>query len=195
ARESARLMDRDKTHLLKSSGPVGTADRVLAVARETLAELGKGMLNVSIVSNPEFLRAGSAVYGCIRPDRIVAGRPDEATTQCIANLSAPFNPHPDPTLLTDHRTAAPVKYAANAMLATRISFMNEIALLADRLGVDVNAVRKGLGSDSRIGYHFLYPGCGFGGSCFPKDLKALIRTAEEQDVPPLLLRAVSEVNN
>lgn len=195
AREIARLMDSDKTLIIKSTVPVGTADRVLAVARETLAELGKGMLNVSIVSNPEFLREGSAVNDCIRPDRIVAGCPDEATRQCIAKLYAPFNHNHDRILFMDNRSAELVKYASNAMLATRISFMNEIALLADRLGVDVNAVRKGLGSDSRIGYHFLYPGCGFGGSCFPKDLKALIRTAEEQDVPPLLLRAVSEVNN
>lgn len=195
AREIAHLMTEDKILIIKSTVPVGTADRVLSTARQTLVEQGKLALNVSIVSNPEFLREGSAVHDCIRPDRIVAGCPDEASRQCVAKLYAPFNHNHERLLFMDNRSAELVKYASNAMLATRISFMNEMALLADRLGVDINAVRKGMGSDSRIGYHFLYPGCGFGGSCFPKDLKALIHTAEEQELEPVLLRAVREVNN
>lgn len=195
AREIARLMQSPKTLVIKSTVPVGTADLVRVTVQEELVKLGKTGLSFSVVSNPEFLREGSAVEDCMKPDRIIIGCTDEASRQLMATLYAPFNHNHDRLMVMDNRSAELVKYASNAMLATRISFMNEIANLAERLDVDVNAVRKGMGADTRIGYHFLYPGCGFGGSCFPKDLKALIRTAEDQGVEPRLLKMVREIND
>lgn len=195
AREIARLMASDKILIIKSTVPVGTADRVLAAAQQELEEQGKASLKVSVISNPEFLREGSAVSDCIRPDRIIVGCDDEMVRQQISRLYAPFNHNHDRLIFMDSRSAEMVKYASNAMLATRISFMNEMALLAERLGADINAVRKGMGADPRIGYHFLYPGCGFGGSCFPKDLKALIHSAEENRLEPTLLKAVRDIND
>lgn len=195
ARDIARLMDSHKTLVIKSTVPVGTADLVQRTVAEELLSLGKAGLSVDVVSNPEFLREGSAVEDCMKPDRIIIGCTAEPSRQLMVELYAPFNHNRDRLLFMDNRSAELVKYASNAMLATRISFMNEIASLAEQLGVDVNAVRKGMGSDPRIGYHFLYPGCGFGGSCFPKDLKALIHTAEEQGVDARLLKTVRNINN
>lgn len=194
AREIARLMDCNKTLVIKSTVPVGTADLVHETVVEELAQLGKAALAINVVSNPEFLREGSAVEDCMKPDRIIIGCSGERSRQLMTELYAPFNHSRDRLLFMDNRSAELVKYASNAMLATRISFMNEIANLAERLGVDVNSVRKGMGSDPRIGYQFLYPGCGFGGSCFPKDLKALIHTAEEQGVNAKLLKTVRDIN-
>ena len=193
-RDIAKLMQGDKTLVLKSTVPVGTADLVVATVAEQLAELGKSHLTVHVVSNPEFLKEGSAVADCMRPDRIIVGCNHEVPRQQLSELYAPFNRNHERLMFMDNRSAEMVKYAANAMLATRISFMNEMANLAERLGVDINAVRKGIGSDPRIGYHFIYPGAGFGGSCFPKDLRALIHTAESNGLEPHMLKTVRDVN-
>src|SRR5690606_37095991 len=171
-----------------------TADKVRAEVGATLEIRGKTQLNAWVVSNPEFLKEGSAIADCTRPDRIIVGTQDAAAQAQMAELYAPFNRNHERTLYMDNRSAELVKYAANAMLATRISFMNELANLAERLGVDIEAVRKGIGSDPRIGYHFIYPGCGFGGSCFPKDLNALIHTAEVNGLDPRLLKTVVRIN-
>src|ERR1700761_8358643 len=186
----------------KSTVPVGTAQRVRAVIDE---ELGKRGLAVSaqhrfsVVSNPEFLKEGAAVDDFMRPDRIVLGSDeDEAglrARELMKRLYAPFNRNHERTMYMDVRSAEFTKYAANAMLATRISFMNEMSNLADRVGADIEAVRRGIGSDPRIGYHFLYAGCGYGGSCFPKDVQALIRAASESGHNLRILEAVEEVND
>lgn len=195
AREIANLMESDRTLIIKSTVPVGTADEVLATAREELERLGKGHLQVRIVSNPEFLKEGSALSDCMRPDRIIVGTSDELAQKQLAELYAPFCRNHEKLMFMDNRSAELTKYAANAMLATRISFMNELANLTELLGADIEAVRKGIGSDPRIGYHFIYPGCGFGGSCFPKDLRALLHTAQHSGMPMRLLQSVSEVND
>lgn len=194
ARQIASLMEQDCTLVIKSTVPVGTADKVRAEVGATLEIRGKTQLNAWVVSNPEFLKEGSAIADCTRPDRIIVGTQDAAAQAQMAELYAPFNRNHERTLYMDNRSAELVKYAANAMLATRISFMNELANLAERLGVDIEAVRKGIGSDPRIGYHFIYPGCGFGGSCFPKDLNALIHTAEVNGLDPRLLKTVVRIN-
>lgn len=194
ARNIARLMHNDKTLVIKSTVPVGTADLVVETVAEQLADLGKSDLNVHVASNPEFLKEGSAVADCMRPDRIIVGCAHDKPRQQLTELYAPFNHNHERLMFMDNRSAELVKYAANAMLATRISFMNEMANLAERLGVDISAVRKGIGSDPRIGYHFIYPGAGFGGSCFPKDLKALIHTAESHGLEPHMLKTVRDVN-
>jgi len=199
ARQIASIMTEDKILVVKSTVPVGTADLVACAVAEQLAtqhhpESGP-VPRVHVVSNPEFLKEGSAVEDSLRPDRIIIGCDAPAPRKALAELYAPFNHNRDRLMFMDNRSAELVKYAANAMLATRISFMNEIANLAERLDVDINAVRKGIGADPRIGYHFLYPGCGFGGSCFPKDLKALINTAERNGIEPQILKAVNSVNN
>lgn len=195
ARQIAGLMEQDRTLVIKSTVPVGTADKVRMETRATLDARDKTHLNAYVVSNPEFLKEGSAVADCSRPDRIIIGSQDPIAQAQMAELYAPFNRNHERTTYMDNRSAELVKYAANAMLATRISFMNELASLAESLGVDIEAVRKGIGSDPRIGYHFIYPGCGFGGSCFPKDLKALIHTAEENGIEPRLLRTVTRIND
>lgn len=173
--------------------PVGTADKVRAVMEETLKSRGLE-INFDVVSNPEFLKEGAAVADCMRPERIVIGTDNEEVIDLLRELYEPFNRNHDRMILMDIRSAELTKYAANCMLATKISFMNEIANLAERLGADIEKVRMGIGSDSRIGYSFIYPGCGYGGSCFPKDVQALIRTAEQIGYTPKILQAVEEVN-
>ncbi|MFO1423869.1 MAG: UDP-glucose/GDP-mannose dehydrogenase family protein [Candidatus Competibacteraceae bacterium] len=177
----------------KSTVPVGTADVVRETIAAALAERG---LNVpfSVVSNPEFLKEGVAVQDFMRPDRIIVGSDDYRATLLLRNLYAPFNRNRDRLIEMDVRSAELTKYAANAMLATKISFMNEIANLAERLGADIEKVRVGIGADPRIGYHFIYPGAGYGGSCFPKDVKALEYTARSVNYEAVLLKAVEAVN-
>lgn len=189
----ASLMDAPKIIIDKSTVPVGTADRVRGVIDARLRERGVD-LDFDIVSNPEFLKEGAAVNDCLRPDRIVVGtsRPDIA--EKMRELYAPFNRNHDRMIVMDVRSAELTKYAANCMLATKISFMNEMANLAEILGADIENVRRGIGSDERIGYHFIYPGCGYGGSCFPKDVQALVRTAEMVQYDARLLKSVEEVN-
>jgi len=148
-----------------------------------------------VVSNPEFLKEGSAIDDFNRPDRIVIGAEDEQAIKVMRDMYAPFQRNHDRLMVMDIKSAELTKYAANAMLATRISFMNELANLAERVGADIEHVRKGIGSDQRIGYHFLYAGCGYGGSCFPKDIRALQRTGEEYGLPLKVLHAVEEVNH
>jgi len=177
----------------KSTVPVGTADRV----RETVAaELAarNATIGFDVVSNPEFLKEGAAVDDCLRPDRIIVGASSERAVSVLRKLYAPFNRNHDRMVVMDERSAELTKYAANAMLATKISFMNEIANIAERVGADVELVRQGIGSDPRIGYHFIYPGAGYGGSCFPKDVQALERTARSYGYDARLLTAVEAVN-
>jgi len=178
----------------KSTVPVGTADRVRATIREALAQRG-ATDEFTVVSNPEFLKEGAAIDDFMRPDRIVIGADDPRGIAAMRAVYAPFQRSHDRMLVMDVRSAELTKYAANAMLATRISFMNEIANLADRLGADVEAVRQGIGADPRIGFHFLYPGVGYGGSCFPKDVKALRHTGQQHGVELKVLAAVEDVND
>ncbi|WP_412460018.1 UDP-glucose dehydrogenase family protein [Pseudomonas sp. SC11] len=194
-RQIAELMDADRTLIVKSTVPVGTADQVMNLARERLHSLGKDHLHVRVVSNPEFLKEGSALADCMRPDRIIVGTRDPLAHTQLAELYAPFCRNHEKLMFMDNRSAELTKYAANAMLATRISFMNELANLSEHLGADIEAVRRGIGSDPRIGYHFIYPGCGFGGSCFPKDIKALLHTAEHSGMPLRLLQSVNDIND
>lgn len=194
-RQITELMEGDRTLIVKSTVPVGTADQVLVLARDELQRLGKAQFQVRVVSNPEFLKEGSALADCMRPDRIIVGTRDAVAHDQLSELYAPFCRNHEKLMFMDNRSAELTKYAANAMLATRISFMNELANLSERLGADIEAVRKGIGSDPRIGYHFIYPGCGFGGSCFPKDIKALLHTAEHSGMPLRLLQSVNDVND
>ena len=194
ARTIARHMDGPRIVINKSTVPVGTADKVSAVIAAGLEQRGV-QYPYDVVSNPEFLKEGAAVGDCQRPDRIIIGTGNPASEAKLRELYAPFNRNHDKIVVMDVRSAELTKYAANAMLATKISFMNEIANLAERLGANVEAVRRGIGSDPRIGYHFIYPGVGYGGSCFPKDVKALIHTAKEVDFEPLLLNAVEDRNH
>lgn len=194
ARTIAQHMDGPRIVINKSTVPVGTADKVRATIARELAERGKDLV-FDVVSNPEFLKEGAAVSDCQRPDRIVIGTGNSRSEAVLRELYAPFNRNHDRIVVMDVRSAELTKYAANAMLATKISFMNEIAGLAERLGADVEAVRRGIGSDPRIGYHFIYPGAGYGGSCFPKDVKALIHTARQTGFEPLLLDAVEQRNH
>jgi UDPglucose 6-dehydrogenase len=177
----------------KSTVPVGTADRVREAVLEVLAQRNLD-LEFDVVSNPEFLKEGAAIDDFMKPDRIVVGTDNPRTTELMRALYAPFNRSHDRLLSMDIRSAELTKYAANAMLATKISFMNELANLAEQLNADIEQVRLGIGSDPRIGYHFIYPGCGYGGSCFPKDVKALERTAKEIGYKAQLLEAVEAVN-
>ncbi len=178
----------------KSTVPVGTADRVRnAVAAELAAR--SATVEFDVVSNPEFLKEGDAVEDCLRPDRIIIGSSSERAVGMLRKLYAPFNRNHERTVVMDERSAELTKYAANAMLATKISFMNEIANIAERVGADVELVRQGIGSDPRIGYHFIYPGAGYGGSCFPKDVQALERTARDVGYNARLLNAVESVNH
>jgi UDPglucose 6-dehydrogenase len=178
----------------KSTVPVGTADKVRAAIAEVLAERGAA-IDFAVVSNPEFLKEGAAVDDFMRPDRIIIGADDERAIGLMRELYAPFQRHHDKLVVMDVRSAELTKYAANAMLATRISFMNELALLAERVGADIEQVRLGIGSDPRIGFGFLYAGAGYGGSCFPKDVKALIHTAEASGRALQVLRAVEAAND
>jgi UDPglucose 6-dehydrogenase len=194
ARSIGRRMTDFKIVVGKSTVPVGTADRVRAAIAEELAARGT-KLAFAVASNPEFLKEGAAVEDFMKPDRVVIGADDERAIAALRAVYAPFMRNHDRLLVMDVRSAELTKYAANAMLATRISFMNELANLADALGADIEHVRQGIGSDPRIGYHFLYPGVGYGGSCFPKDVKALRHTADELGRPLLILDAVEEVND
>ncbi|WP_233885914.1 UDP-glucose dehydrogenase family protein [Paraburkholderia flagellata] len=197
ARNIGRHMTGFKVVVDKSTVPVGTAALVHDAIASELRKRGESHM-YSVVSNPEFLKEGAAVEDFARPDRIVLGCnddvPGERAKEVMKRLYAPFNRNHERTLYMDVHSAEFTKYAANAMLATRISFMNELANLADRVGADIEAVRRGVGSDPRIGYDFLYAGCGYGGSCFPKDVKALMRTAEDFGEPLQILRAVESVN-
>ncbi len=195
ARSIGRLMTDYKVVVDKSTVPVGTADKVHAAIADELQQRGV-TTPYAVVSNPEFLKEGAAVEDFMRPDRIVVGANDEQAILLMRALYAPFQRNHERLILTDVRSAELTKYAANAMLATRISFMNELANLAEKLGADIEMVRQGIGSDPRIGYHFLYPGCGYGGSCFPKDVKALIKTAStDGDLDLRVLTAVEEAND
>ena len=194
ARTIATHMAQPKTIVNKSTVPVGTADKVAAEVRQTLAQRGADIA-FEVVSNPEFLKEGAAVADCMRPDRIVIGTSSPSAERQLRELYAPFNRNHDRIVLMDVKSAELTKYAANAMLATKISFINEIANLAERLGADIEAVRRGIGSDPRIGYQFIYPGVGYGGSCFPKDVKALIHTAQSVDFSPEVLLAVERRND
>jgi UDPglucose 6-dehydrogenase len=195
ARNIGRFMTSAKVIVDKSTVPIGTGDKVTAAVAE---ELKKRNLDIhySVVSNPEFLKEGAAVEDFMRPDRIVIGTEDPKAIEVMKQVYAPFQRNHERLVVTNLRSAELIKYAANSMLATRISFMNELANLAEIVGADIEMVRQGIGSDPRIGYHFLYPGCGYGGSCFPKDVKALIKTAKDVAGFDLkLLKAVEEVND
>ena len=193
AQTIASHMNTDKILVNKSTVPVGTADKVKMRVDEVLAARGT-RFGFHVCSNPEFLKEGSAVDDCMKPDRIVIGTDSDDVIETMRELYEPFNRNHERLVLMDVRSAELTKYAANCMLATKISFMNEMAGLAEMLGADIEMVRQGIGSDPRIGYHFIYPGCGYGGSCFPKDVQALKRTAEEIDFEPVLLRAVENRN-
>jgi len=193
ARNIGRHMTDYKVVVDKSTVPVGTADLVRAAMADELARRGMA-LDFAVVSNPEFLKEGAAVEDFMRPDRIVVGADDERAILLMRALYSPFIRNHDRLLVMDIKSAEFTKYAANSMLATRISFMNELALLAEKVGADIELVRKGIGSDPRIGYHFLYAGTGYGGSCFPKDVKALISTARDAGVELKVLPAVAAAN-
>ncbi len=177
----------------KSTVPVGTGDTLRAHIEAGLQKAGRA-LEFDIVSNPEFLKEGSAVEDCRRPDRIIIGCEREEVREVMRDLYAPFNRNHDRIMFMDLRSAELTKYAANCMLATKISFINQIAELAEHLGADIEAVRMGIGADQRIGYHFIYPGCGYGGSCFPKDMRALIHSAQQANCSSDLLQAVEAIN-
>ncbi|TLX21341.1 UDP-glucose dehydrogenase family protein [Thermomonas fusca] len=193
ARTIGRHIERPVVVVDKSTVPVGTADKVRATIDAELTARGAG-IDFEVVSNPEFLKEGAAVEDCMRPDRIVIGTSSASALETLRRLYAPFNRNHERIVAMDVRSAELTKYAANAMLATKISFMNEIANIAEQVGADVEMVRKGIGSDPRIGWHFIYPGAGYGGSCFPKDVQALARTAAQHGVQPRLLEAVEAVN-
>ena len=193
ARSIGRLMTDHKVIVDKSTVPVGTADKVKAAVAEELARRGV-TVDFAVCSNPEFLKEGAAVEDFMRPDRVIVGADDEQAFLLMRALYAPFVRNRDRVLLMDVRSAEFTKYAANAMLATRISFMNELSRLAERVGADIELVRAGMGTDHRIGTHYLYAGAGYGGSCFPKDVKALAHTAADAGIPSKMLAAVEAVN-
>ena len=193
ARNIGRHMTDYKVIVDKSTVPVGTGDKVHEAVRAELAERGVEV-GYAVVSNPEFLKEGAAVEDFMRPDRVIVGADDERAVLLMRALYAPFIRNRDRLLVMDRRSAEFTKYAANAMLATRISFMNELALLAERIGADIELVRQGIGSDPRIGTQFLYAGAGYGGSCFPKDVKALVRAAEDTGIGLKVLNAVEAAN-
>ncbi|QGU32816.1 UDP-glucose dehydrogenase family protein [Thermochromatium tepidum] len=193
ARAIAEHMTEYRILVNKSTVPVGTADRVADTVREVQARLGR-TVEFDVVSNPEFLKEGAAIEDFMRPDRIIVGTDNPRTAELLRALYAPFNRSHDRLMLMDVRSAELTKYAANAMLATKISFMNELSNIAEAVGADIEKVRVGIGSDPRIGYQFIYPGCGYGGSCFPKDVRALERTARGLGYEAELLRAVEAVN-
>ena len=194
AGEIGRRMVRDLIVVNKSTVPVGTAGLVSEIISRELARRELA-LNFTVVSNPEFLKEGSAIADCQRPDRVIIGSSDSQAIEIMKELYAPFVRVRDRFIIMDTTSAEMTKYAANAMLATRVSFMNEMAGICEALGADVNQVRVGLGSDSRIGYSFLFAGCGYGGSCFPKDVKALIKSAHDAGCPVNLLKAVEDIND
>lgn len=193
AREIGKLMTKSLIVVDKSTVPVGTADSVRAIIREELQKRSL-QLPFDVVSNPEFLKEGDAISDFMKPDRVVIGAESEDSAAVMRELYAPFARTREKLIVMSIRSAEMTKYAANCMLATKISFINEIATICEKVGADVREVRTGIGSDSRIGYQFIYPGVGYGGSCFPKDVKALIQTADTAGVEPTLLNAVEAVN-
>ena len=193
ARTIGRHLSKPAVVVNKSTVPVGTADKVRAAIAAELAARGADVA-FEVVSNPEFLKEGAAVNDCMRPDRIVLGSRSAPAIETMKRLYAPFNRNHERIVVMDERSAELTKYAANAMLATKISFMNEMANIAERVGADIEMVRHGIGSDPRIGYHFIYPGAGYGGSCFPKDVQALERTARQHGYEASILGAVEAVN-
>ncbi len=194
AKSIGQEMEGFKIIVDKSTVPVGTADLVRAAVAEELAKRGEE-IEFDVVSNPEFLKEGAAIDDFMKPDRVVIGADNVRTAEIMKELYSPFMRRTNRLILMDVKSAEMTKYAANAMLATRISFMNQIANLCEKMGADVASVREGIGSDSRIGYDFLFPGVGYGGSCFPKDVKALVKTAEENDYDFIILRAVEAAND
>jgi UDPglucose 6-dehydrogenase len=193
ARTIGELMNNYKVVVTKSTVPVGTADKVRAAVRESLVKRGMS-LEFDMASNPEFLKEGAAIADFMKPDRVVIGTDNPRTTELMRALYEPFTRNHDRLIVMDIRSSELTKYAANSMLATKISFMNELANIAERVGADIEKVRIGIGSDPRIGYSFIYPGTGYGGSCFPKDVQALIRSAHEVGHEPQILNAVEAVN-
>jgi len=193
AKSIGKYMNKHMYVVDKSTVPVGTADKVRATIQKELDKRGVD-LTFDVISNPEFLKEGAAVEDFMRPDRVVIGADNQKAIEVMKELYAPFTRSHERFISMDIRSAEMTKYAANAMLATKISFMNDIANICERVGADVNKVRVGIGSDRRIGYSFIYPGCGYGGSCFPKDVQALIKTSKEYGYEPKVLEAVEEVN-
>lgn len=194
AEEIGRLMNDHLIVVNKSTVPVGTAEKVKEIIKDELDKRDLH-LNVNVVSNPEFLKEGSAVQDFMRPERVIIGSDNDDVIQIMKELYSPFTKNHERFIIMDVRSAEMTKYAANAMLATRISFMNEMANICEEVGADINRVREGIGSDGRIGYSFLYPGCGYGGSCLPKDVKALIKTADTHGYNSKFLKEVESVNN
>ncbi|WP_319544079.1 UDP-glucose/GDP-mannose dehydrogenase family protein [uncultured Pseudodesulfovibrio sp.] len=194
AREIGQRMTSPKIVVDKSTVPVGTADRVRGIISEELEKRGES-ISFDVVSNPEFLKEGDAVSDFMKPDRVIVGTEDKNSAKALQNLYGPFARSREKLIVMGVRSAEMTKYAANCMLATKISFINEVANICERVGANVSEVRAGIGSDSRIGYSFIYPGVGYGGSCFPKDVKALIGTAAENGYNAKLIRSVDEVNN
>lgn len=193
ARTIGQHLDKPTVVVDKSTVPVGTAEKVAATIAQALKERGAA-IPFEVASNPEFLKEGDAINDCLRPDRIVIGADSVDAVDLLKRLYAPFNRNHDRVVTMDVRSAELTKYAANAMLATKISFMNEMANIAEKVGADIEMIRRGIGSDPRIGWHFIYPGAGYGGSCFPKDVQALARTAQQNGHTTLLLDAVESVN-
>lgn len=194
ADDIGRHMDDYRVVVTKSTVPVGTAEKVRNALSAALDKRGV-TIDFSVASNPEFLKEGAAVEDFMKPDRIVIGTDDDRAVELLKKLYAPFNRNHERVIFMDIPSAELTKYAANSMLATKISFMNEVANLAELLGADIESVRKGIGSDPRIGYHFIYPGCGYGGSCFPKDVQALAKTAANSGYEMRILNAVEAVND
>ncbi len=195
ARDIGKKMEKYVIIVNKSTVPVGTADRVREAVRDELTKRGRGELEFDVVSNPEFLKEGAAIEDFMRPDRIIVGTDNVRTGELIKELYAPFVRNGHPVFIMGVRSAELTKYAANAMLATRISFMNELSRLCEISGADIESIRQGIGSDTRIGMPFLYAGLGYGGSCFPKDVKALIQTSKEFGLEARVLMAVEDINH
>lgn len=193
AKTIASHMNGPKIIVDKSTVPVGTADKVRETIQQGLHDR-EAQFSFSVVSNPEFLKEGAAINDFMQPDRVIIGAHDAETQRVMQSLYAPFVDHPDKIICMDVRSAELTKYASNAMLATKISFMNEMSQIAERVGADIEKIRLGMGADRRIGYHFINPGCGYGGSCFPKDVTALKYTAQQHDLPAKILSAVEDVN-
>jgi UDPglucose 6-dehydrogenase len=194
AKQIGETVNHDLIVVDKSTVPVGTAEEVNTIIQEELNKRGKDY-KITVVSNPEFLKEGSAVNDFMRPERVIVGTDDDRAIEYMQELYEPFTKNHDRLLIMDVRSAEMTKYASNSMLANRISFMNEMANICDKIGADIDQVRRGMGSDSRIGHSFLYPGCGYGGSCFPKDVNALIKIASDNNYTPELLKSVDELNN
>ena len=194
AKQIGQTITQDIIVVDKSTVPVGTADEVETIINKELDKRNKNY-KVTVVSNPEFLKEGTAVNDFMHPERVIVGTDDDSAAEIMKELYDPFTKNHERMIIMDVRSAEMTKYASNSMLANRISFMNEMANICDKIGANIDNVRRGMGSDSRIGHSFLYPGCGYGGSCFPKDVTALIKTAQDNGLNPVLLKSVEEVNH